>query len=71
MGAPVRPRGGDPAIQAHRRLLTQAERQALERLRGDLQEIDQWVREHVPGAAQIAEQIKRRLLRLAGVEEPE
>ena len=51
-----------------RRALLAAERQRLERLREELRELDGWVREGLPGAAERADRIHRRLLGMMGEE---
>lgn len=48
------------------RLLTDAERTHLLKLRNDLAELDRWVREAVPGAARVAAQIRAQLAKLIG-----
>ena len=49
-----------------KRLLADAERTYLLRLRGDLAELDRWVTEAVPGAGRIAAQIREQLEKLTG-----
>lgn len=51
---------------AHVRLLADAERTHLLRLRTDLAELDRWVEEAVPGARRIAKQIREQLEHLTG-----
>ena len=48
------------------RLLTDAKRAHLLKLRGDLAELDRWVQEAVPGARRIAQQIRAQLEALTG-----
>jgi len=53
-------------IKPDKRMLSEAERQRFIRLREDLVEIDQWVREGIPGATLFAKKIMGKLKRLAG-----
>lgn len=51
------------------RLVTDAERVHLLKLRSDLAELDRWVQEAVPGAARVAKQIREQLMKLTGEKE--